>query len=86
MSLLFLKLISDNAGKKIKKERKAWGMSRRRLAKLTYTDHETIESIENGYVCMLDFKLLRNICKILQISIFDFFIRPVSEEDILAMV
>ena len=70
---LFLKLISDSAGEKIKQERKAWGMSKRRLAKLTYKDQETIESIEKGYVCMLDFKLLRNICKVLQISIFDFF-------------
>ena len=83
---LFLKLISDSAGEKIKQERKAWGMSKRRLAKLAYTDQETIESIEKGYVCMLDFKLLRNICKVLQISIFDFFTRPVSKEDILAMV
>ncbi len=83
---LFLKLISDSAGEKIKQERKAWGMSKRRLAKLTYIDQETIESIEKGYVCMLDFKLLRNICKVLQISIFDFFTRPVSKEDILAMV
>ena len=83
---LFLKLISDSAGEKIKQERKAWGMSKRRLAKLTYTDQETIASIEKGYVCMLNFKLLRNICKVLQISIFDFFTRPVSKEDILAMV
>ena len=83
---LFLKLISDSAGEKIKQERKAWGMSKRRLAKLAYTDQETIESIEKGYVCMLDFKLLRNICKVLQISIFDFFTRPVSKKDILAMV
>ena len=83
---LFLKLISDSAGEKIKQERKTWGMSKRRLAKLTYIDQETIESIEKGYVCMLDFKLLRNICKVLQISIFDFFTRPVSKEDILAMV
>ena len=83
---LFLKLISDSAGEKIKQERKAWGMSKRRLAKLTYTDQEIIESIEKGYVCMLDFKLLRNICKVLQISIFDFFTRPVSKKDILAMV
>ena len=83
---LFLKLIGDSAGEKIKQERKAWGMSKRRLAKLTYIDQETIESIEKGYVCMLNFKLLRNICKVLQISIFDFFTRPVSKEDILAMV
>ena len=83
---LFLKLISDGAGEKIKQERKAWGMSKRRLARLTYTDQETIESIEKGYVCMLNFKLLRNIYKVLQISIFDFFTRPVSKEDILAMV
>ena len=83
---LFLKLISDSAGEKIKQERKAWGMSKRRLAKLTYIEQETIESIEKGYVCMLDFKLLRNICKVLQISIFDFFTRPVSKEDVLAMV
>ena len=83
---IFYELISDNAGKKIKRERLAWGMSRRRLAKLTYTDKETIEYIEKGYVCMLDFKLLRNICNVLEISIFDFFIKPVTIEEIIAMV
>ncbi len=83
---LFYQLISDNAGKKLKYERKAWGMSRRRLAKLAYADPETIEDIEKGYVCMLNFNLLRNLCKALQISPFDFFIKQLTTEEILAIV
>ena len=35
---LFYELISDDAGKKLKKERQAWGMYRRILAKLVKTD------------------------------------------------
>ena len=83
---LFYQLISDNAGKKLKYERKAWGMSRRRLAKLAYTDPETIEDIEKGYVCMLNFDLLRNLCKALQISPFEFFVKQLTTEEILAIV
>ena len=63
----FYELISDNAGKKIKRERQAWGMSRRRLARLAKTDKETIEYIENGYVCMLDTNLLKMISEALDI-------------------
>ena len=47
---LFYQLISDDAGKRLKYERRAWGMSRRKLAKLAFTDPETIEDIEKGYV------------------------------------
>ena len=83
---LFYELISDDAGRKLKKERQAWGMSRRRLAKLAYTDPETIEDIEKGYVCMLDFDLLRKLCKALQVSPFDFFIKQLTTEEILAIV
>lgn len=83
---LFYQLISDDAGKRLKYERRAWGMSRRKLAKLAFTDPETIEDIEKGYVCMLDFHLLRNLSKTLQISPFDFFIKRLTKEEILAMV
>ena len=83
---LFYDLISNSAGRKLKGERKAWGMSRRRLAKLAYTDPETIEYIERGYVCMLDFDLLRRLCQALQISPFDFFRKQLTTEEILAIV
>lgn len=83
---LFYQLISDDAGKRLKYERRAWGMSRRKLAKLAFTDPETIEDIEKGYVCMLNFRLLRNISRVLQISPFDFFIKRLTKEEILAMV
>ena len=83
---LFYQLISDDAGKRLKYERRSWGMSRRKLAKLAFTDPETIEDIEKGYVSMLDFHLLRNLSKVLQISPFDFFIKRLTKEEILAMV
>lgn len=83
---LFYELISDRAGNKLKQERKAWGMSRRKLAKLAYTDSETIEYIEKGYVCMLDFDLLRKICKVLQVSPFDFFNKTLTTDELLAIV
>ena len=79
---LFYELIRDDAGKKIKYERKAWGMSRKRLASLAYTDPETIESIEKGYVCMMDFKLLVNIARALDISPFIFFRKVLTNEEI----
>ena len=83
---MFYDLISDNAGKQIRRERKAWGMSRRRLAKLTGTDKETIEYIENGYVCMLDSNLLRRIAEVLDVSMFDFFRKKLTFEEMLAIV
>ena len=83
---LFYDLISNGAGRKLKGERKAWGMSRRRLAKLTGTDKETIEYIENGYVCMLDSNLLRRIAEVLDVSMFDFFRKKLTFEEMLAIV
>ena len=80
---LFYELISDDAGRKLKKERQAWGMSRRRLAKL---DKETIEYIEKGYVCMLDSELLRRISETLDVNMFDFFKRKLTFKEMLAIV
>lgn len=82
---LFYELIRDDAGKKIKYERKAWGMSRKRLASLAYTDPETIESIEKGYVCMMDFKLLVNIARALDISPFIFSRKVLTNEEIVEL-
>ena len=45
-----------------------------------------ILGIEKGYVCMLDFDLLRKICKVLQVSPFDFFNKQLTTEEILAIV
>lgn len=60
----------DNFGKTIRYERKSWGMSQRRLAKLSYTDKETIEDIESGKEINPDFFLMLNICDVLDISVF----------------
>ena len=83
---VFYELISDNAGKKLKRERQAWGMSRRKLAILVMSDPETIENIENGYVCMLDSDLLRRISEVLDVNMFDFFIRKLTFNEMLAIV
>lgn len=82
----FYELISDDTGTRLKRERREWGMSRRRLAKLSHTDPETIEYIEKGYVCMLDFNLLVNICKALQINPFDYFSKKLTDKEILQLV
>lgn len=86
MSNLFYELISDNAGKRLKYERESWGMSRRKLAGKLKIEPETIEYIENGYVCMLDFNLLRNICEILDVNPFDFFKRKLSTSEIVELM
>ena len=57
----------NNLGKIIRSERRSWGMSKRKLAKLSYTDVETIEDIDSGKEKNPDFFL---ICDILEISVF----------------
>lgn len=86
MNNLFYELISDDAGKKLRYERKAWGMSIRKLAGKLKIEPEIIEYIENGYVCMLNFSLLRNICEILDVNPFDFFKRKLSTSEIVEMM
>ena len=60
----------NNLGKIIRSERRSWGMSKRKLAKLSYTDVETIEDIESGKEKNSDFFLMLKICDILEISVF----------------
>lgn len=60
----------NDFGKVIRYERKSWGMSQRRLAKLSYTDKETIEDIESGKEINPDFFLMLRICDVLDISVF----------------
>lgn len=62
----------DNFGYKLKKERKEWGMSKRKLARLCFTDTETIEEIENGIFLNPSFELVLNICETLDLSVFSF--------------
>lgn len=57
-------------GKIIKDERKAWGMSRRRLARLSFCTAEDVEKIETGVIDNPSFYLILNICETLDISIF----------------
>ena len=83
---LFYELISDYAGEQIKKERKEWEMSRRLLAKLVKVDKETIEKIEEGYICMLDIDLLRMISEVLNVNMFSFFKRELTNEEMLEIV
>lgn len=63
-----------NIGELLKYERKSWGMSKRRLARLAHVDVETIEEIENGTIIEPDFYEMLNICEILESSIFYFLI------------
>jgi len=59
-----------NFGKKLKNERRSWGMSRGRLARLSYLDRETIEEIENGKNLNPDFYDMLNICTALDSSVY----------------
>lgn len=63
-----------NIGELLKYERKSWGMSKRRLARLAHVDVETIEEIENGTIIEPDFYEMLNICEILESSIFYFLV------------
>ena len=83
---LFYNLISDDAGKKLKEERKSWGMSRKKLASLTNIEPEVIEDIERGYVCMMNYDMLSRMCKVLQVSPFSFFIRKLTNEEIIEII
>lgn len=60
----------DDLGKIIKRERKAWGMSKRRLGKLTNLEFDEVEEIETGINKNPSFYLMLKICDVLQISIF----------------
>ena len=60
----------NDLGKIIKRERKAWGMSRRRLGKLTNLEFDEVEEFETGINKNPSFYLMLKICDALQISIF----------------
>ena len=60
-----------NFGKIIKYERKRWGMSQRRLARLSYATLEDIIEIESGKNKNPDFFLILKICDVLEISVYD---------------
>ena len=68
----------DNLGRQLKRERKLWGMSLRRLAKLSHIDKEDIENIENGKNKNPDFFDMLNICEILDSSVY-FYIKRKKE-------
>ena len=59
-------------GKKLKRERELWGMSRRRLAKLCHVEVEDILDIETGKNKTPSFSLILEICEVLDISAFTF--------------
>ena len=73
----------DNFGYKLKKERKEWGMSKHRLAHLSFTDVETIEEIENGSFLNPSFELILNICEALDLSAFSFIKKDTTIKKIL---
>lgn len=64
----------EDFGKMIKKERLSWGMSRRRLEKLSHVDIETIINIETGKILNPDFYEMLNICDVLDTSVFFYLI------------
>ena len=60
----------DNLGEEIKKERKSWGMSKKRLARNSHVSIFTIEDIENGIIKKPDLFDMLNICEALDSSIY----------------
>ena len=78
----YYNLIKDDAGKILKYERKQFGYSWKKLAKLAYTDPETIEYIENGYVCMMTPNILKNLSLALDIEFNVFLKRKLSDDEI----
>lgn len=62
----------DNLGNIIRYERKCWGMSLNKLARLSHIDKEDIIEIESGKNKNPDFFIMLKICEILQISIFEY--------------
>ena len=60
----------DNLGKNLRRERKSWGMSLRRLARLSHIDKESIEEIERGLNKNPDFFDMLNICEVLDSSVY----------------
>lgn len=60
----------DNLGKNLRRERKSWGMSLRRLARLSHIDKESIEEIEKGINKNPDFFDMLNICEVLDSSVY----------------
>lgn len=61
----------DNLGSSIRYERKSWGMSLNRLARLSNIDKEDIIEIESGKNKNPDFFVMLKICEVLQISVFE---------------
>lgn len=59
-----------NIGKLLKYERKSWGMSKKRLARLSHVDIDTIDEIETGFITDPDFYEMLNICEALDSSVF----------------
>ena len=60
----------DNLGKNLRRERKSWGMSLRRLDRLSHIDKESIEEIERGINKNPDFFDMLNICEVLDSSVY----------------
>ena len=67
-------------GKILKNERKEWGMSRYKLAKLIGEEKEVIEDIELGREKNPNFYLMLKICNILDISIFSLLTQDGNEK------
>lgn len=57
-------------GSKLRSERRSWGMSRIKLARLAHVDECDIEDIECGRNKNPDFYDMLNICDVLQSSVY----------------
>ena len=69
----------ENLGKKIREERLSWGMSKKRLAKLSRVDKEMIEAIENGKIKQPNFYVMLNICEILESSVYFYIVKTKTD-------
>lgn len=69
----------NDLGRLLKYERRSWGMSKKRLARLAHVDVETVEDIENGIVTDPDFSEMLNICDVLDSSVFYYMVKESNE-------
>lgn len=76
-------IYKDNLGKLIKRNRKAWGMGKFKFAYLIGEEFDFVENLESGKIKNISLNLLLRIADVLQVNMYDFIRKDVSDNEIL---
>lgn len=76
-------IYKDNLGKLIKKNRKVWGMGKFKFAYLIGEEFDFVEDLESGKIKNISLNLLLRIADVLQVNMYDFIKKDVSDNEIL---